>query len=68
MIIYCTGCNEVISCSQRDCLCEDCIENEICEETGQLCSSKMDKDFPSVILCPKCEVELLLSFISFGIG
>lgn len=66
MIIYCAECNEVISCTQRNCLCEDCIETEIEKETEQICSSKMDKSFPQIILCPKCEVELLLSFISFG--
>lgn len=26
------------------------------------------KDYPKVITCPKCEVELLLNFIGFGIG
>lgn len=68
MLIYCSGCNEVISCTQRGCLCEDCIEAEIAEETGQLCSSKMDKEFPQVILCSKCEAQLLLDFVCFGIG
>lgn len=68
MITYCMNCNEVLTCSKRECLCEDCIEHDFEEETGQLCESKMEKEYPKVILCPKCETELLLDIICFGTG
>lgn len=62
MIIYCPGCNQTICCTNRPyIICEECVEAEFEKETGQLCESKMDKEYPEIMICPVCTAVMILS-------
>ena len=68
MIIACRFCLEMISCTNRSIptICEDCIEREFENETGQPCQAKMDNEFPELIICPVCQTINTLSSHEFG--
>ncbi len=61
MLIACDNCGEVLSCTNRLTLCEDCIEQEYEEETGQMCQAKEANDWPELIICPVCRALLILN-------
>lgn len=67
MIVHCKFCNYTLTCHKRNVLCEDCIESEFEQETGQLCSGKEHESLPDLIVCPTCQFLMILTRVSEGL-
>ena len=62
MITFCPGCNQSLGCTNRPyTICEECIEKDFEETTGQLCQAKMETGYPEIIICPVCTAVMILS-------